>query len=246
MSTAIQLTNGSILLRPSQMSDIGPMYEAVRESITEVSRWLAWCCPDYSVEDSRTWIESRPAAWEHGSEYSFAITDREDGTFLGTCGLNRLDPIHRWANLGYWVRSSRARKGVATAATLLVARFAFQELKLNRVEIVIAAGNHASLRVADKVVATRVGLLRSKIASFAAFHPWLRVAGPAPSLGPLPGLISPLCLVCIAGQVQNRLGPALARSQEKAMVGTRVELVSLPHERCVLPRQHKILDYLKS
>jgi len=54
MSTAIQLTNGSILLRPSQMSDIGPMYEAVRESITEVSRWLAWCCPDYSVEDSRT------------------------------------------------------------------------------------------------------------------------------------------------------------------------------------------------
>jgi ribosomal-protein-serine acetyltransferase len=170
MSSSIQVTNGCILLRPLQMADIVPMYEAVRESVTGVSRWLARCHPDYSMEDSRTWIESRPAAWADGSEYSFAITDAADGTFLGTCGLNRLDPVHQWANLGYWVRSSRTRKGVATAATLLVARFAFEELNLNRVEIVIATGNHPSLRVSEKGGATREGLLRSKIVADRAVH----------------------------------------------------------------------------
>jgi ribosomal-protein-serine acetyltransferase len=169
-SVEIQLTDGSVVLRPLQARDIGPMYQAVRESITEVSRWLAWCHPDYSVEDSTTWIESRPAAWASGTEYSFAITDAADDTFLGTCGLNRIDPIHRWANLGYWVRSSRTRKGVATAATLLVARFALEELKLNRVEIVIADSNAASLRVAEKVGATREGLLRRKVMAHGEVH----------------------------------------------------------------------------
>jgi ribosomal-protein-serine acetyltransferase len=85
-STSTQLTNGSILLRPLQTSDVAPMYEAVRESITEVSSWPAWCHPGYSVEDSRIWIESRSPAWADGSEYSFAITDVADGTFLGPAG----------------------------------------------------------------------------------------------------------------------------------------------------------------
>ena len=169
-SAEIELTNGSVLLRPPQMRDIGPMYEAVRESITEVSRWLAWCHPDHSVEDSRAWIKSRPAAWASGSEYSFAITDAADGAFLGTCGLNRIDPLHRCANLGYWVRTSQTGRGVAAGATILVARFAFKELKLNRVEIVIADSNAPSLRVAKKVGATWEGLLRRKLVAHGEVH----------------------------------------------------------------------------
>ena len=46
-------------------------------------------------------------------------------------------------NLGYWVRTDATRRGIATAATRRLARWAFEALGLRRVEIVIAPGNAA-------------------------------------------------------------------------------------------------------
>jgi RimJ/RimL family protein N-acetyltransferase len=81
---------------------------------------------------------------------------------LGSCGLNRLDWLTLYGNLGYWVRSSAAGTGVATAATRLLLDFAFERLGLFRVEIVAAVGNLASQRVAEKVGATREGCARNR------------------------------------------------------------------------------------
>jgi ribosomal-protein-serine acetyltransferase len=170
MISGIQLTDGSVLMRPLQTSDVIPSYEAVRESIAEISPWMDWCHPNYSMEEAANWVNSCLKAWIKGTEYQFAITDVKDGGFLGGCGLNGIDPQHRWANLGYWVRSRQTRRGVATAATLLVARFGFNELKLNRIEIVVAVRNTASLRVAEKVGATREGVLRSRLVAHGQIH----------------------------------------------------------------------------
>jgi len=56
---------------------------------------------------------------------------------LGGCGLTNPNRRHQFANLYYWVRNSAARQGVAPAAVRLAARFAFAELRLQRVEIVV-------------------------------------------------------------------------------------------------------------
>ena len=56
-----------------------------------------------------------------------------------------------------WVRTSQTKKGVATAVTFLLAKFAFDELKLNKVEIRIDVDNIASLRVAEKAGAVKEG-----------------------------------------------------------------------------------------
>ena len=71
--------------------------------------------------------------------------------------------VHNFANLGYWVRSSRVGQGVATAATRLAAQFGFEELKFTRIEIVAATGNVGSLRVAEKAGARREGVLRNRL-----------------------------------------------------------------------------------
>jgi ribosomal-protein-serine acetyltransferase len=158
-----ELTNGIITVRPHRTNDVEPCFEAVRESMNELSPWMWWCHGAYSFEETKIWIESRPDAWEKGVEYSFAIVDSKDGYFLGGCGLNYMNLTDRFANLGYWVRTRRTRQGVATAATLLVAQFAFNELRVNRVEMVVATENKASQRVAEKVGALREGILRKRI-----------------------------------------------------------------------------------
>jgi ribosomal-protein-serine acetyltransferase len=162
MERDVEFTDGRILIRPCDLKDAQRVYEAVRESIDEVSPWAPWCHPEYSIEDARTWLASLPDAWSNGTDYDFAVVDVHDGSFLGGCGLNQFNQVNNLANLGYWTRTSRTGQGIATAAVRLLARFGFEALKLKRIEIVAAVDNKASQRVAEKAGATREGVLRSR------------------------------------------------------------------------------------
>jgi RimJ/RimL family protein N-acetyltransferase len=163
MSMDTEYSDGRTAIRPYRIDDTGALFEAVRESVDQISPWLDWCHPNYSRSDSETWVSSRETAWRRGEDYSFVIVDPATQIFLGGCGLNDINPTHGFANLGYWVRSSWTGRGVAPAAAGLVARFGFQQRGLKRIEIVAAVDNTASQRVADKVGAHREGVLRCRL-----------------------------------------------------------------------------------
>ncbi len=163
MNLKTELTDGYVIVRPYREEDAGTLYEAVRESIAEVSPWLAWCHENYSIEESREFITSRGIASQGDEWYSFAIFAREDGRFLGGVGLNFMNRVHQMGNLGYWVRTGAVGSGVATSATRLAARFGFEQLGLHRIEIVSAVNNIASQRVAEKAGAVREGLVRKRL-----------------------------------------------------------------------------------
>jgi ribosomal-protein-serine acetyltransferase len=139
------------------------MYEAVRESIKEVSSWMPWCHPAYSVEEASAYVLSREGAWKNDAEYGFGVFDVTTRGYLGGVGLNFVNRIHQCANLGYWVRTSYARRGVASSAARLAARFGFEELGLQRIEILAAVENHPSQRAAEKAGAVREGVLRKRL-----------------------------------------------------------------------------------
>ena len=163
MKEDLQLTNGLVLLRPCWLIDVDAMYEAVRESIAELSIWMPWWLSEYSFEECKAWIEAQPEKWEQEVSYSYAIIDPRDNHLLGGCGLTIKDKSFRIADLAYWVRTSRTKQGVATRAALLTAQFGFNELEMNRIEIVIAVDNIASQRVAEKTGAAKEGVLRNRL-----------------------------------------------------------------------------------
>jgi len=159
------LEAGAIRLRPLERDDADRLLEAVRESIVELAAWMAWAHRGYGAEDARVYLDGRAEAWRSGEEYAFGIEDAATGEFLGCAGLNQPNPMHRYMNLGYWVRTRTVGRGVATAATLRLAAWGFDALGLCRVEIVVDPDNAASLRVAEKAGARREGILRRRIAA---------------------------------------------------------------------------------
>jgi RimJ/RimL family protein N-acetyltransferase len=163
----MQITDGKILLRPAEMKDAKQMFAAVRESMNELGAWIPW---NYSLGESKNWIKTCQKGRKDGTAYDFAITDARDGTILGDCGLNDIRKSDKTANLDYWVRTGRVKHGIATAAALLLADFGFKELKLNRIEILAAVENQASLRVAEKVGAVREGILRNRLLLHGKIH----------------------------------------------------------------------------
>src|SRR5258706_2518020 len=138
-----------IRIRPYELNDATLVFEAVRESLTELEPWMPWCHPGYSIEESRSWLETQVAAFENRATFEFAVVSAA-GHYLGGCGLNQIDTPNHRANLGYWVRSSAARRGVATAAVRLVRDWGFRDAELLRLEIVVAARHGASHRGAEK------------------------------------------------------------------------------------------------
>ena len=50
------LTDGDLLLRPLEHADRDSLYEAVRESIPQISPWLPWCHEGYALSDTEAFI----------------------------------------------------------------------------------------------------------------------------------------------------------------------------------------------
>ncbi|MEO8399173.1 MAG: GNAT family protein, partial [Ignavibacteriaceae bacterium] len=153
----------NVIIRAYKESDIDLLYAAVRESIHELSVWMPWCSSEYSIDESSVWVKSRKKAWDEKEEYSFVVEHQKTGKFLGAVGLNHIDEFYRIANLGYWMRTSETGKGYSTEAALLAAKFGFQKLNLNRIEIVIGVGNNKSQKVAEKIHALKECVARNRI-----------------------------------------------------------------------------------
>lgn len=161
MLSSAELTDYEIILRPFRFEDSTGLYQAVHESLKQLSPWMSWANKSYTVATAREYITITRARWEERTLFAFAIT--RENEILGGCTLSSIHSVYQYCNLGYWVRRSRHGQGIAGRAAKLAARYAFEKVGLVRVEIVIAVGNQASVRVAEKIGAHYEGLLLNRM-----------------------------------------------------------------------------------
>jgi len=156
-------------IRPYRIGD-GPLFHAAAiESVRHVQPWMPWCHAGFTLDDANTWVERKVQTFAERAEFEFVMVDAA-GVLVGACGLNQIDPANRRANLGYWVRRTSLGRGFATAAVRLLERWAYEHTDLERLELVIAIGNAASIRVVENVGGRREGVLRNRLYLHGAFH----------------------------------------------------------------------------
>ena len=90
----------------------------------------------------------------------WAVTDGA-GVVLGRVALREIRLADGVAECTYWVLPAARGRGVATAATVAVARWAVDELGLHRLLLLHSTANPASCRVAAKAGFALEGNLRS-------------------------------------------------------------------------------------
>ena len=144
------ITDGHISLRKYRIGDEFALYEAISESIVELTRW-GFYHVGFTMEDAANDVASRIATWAEGEAYTFLIEELPGPAFVGNCRIEEIEPERNHASLGWWVRTRRTRKGIATAAGRLVARAALEDLQLSSLSIYTNADNTASRRVAEKI-----------------------------------------------------------------------------------------------
>ena len=159
----LELAAPGLHLRPYRGDDAPALLAAVQESLDSVGRWLPWCHAGYSMADAAEWIRYCSDGWRDGEHFAFGVFGESREDFIGAVGLNQRNREHNFMSLGYWVRQSHQRRGVARRAAERVIDFGFAVLGLTRIEIVVQPGNHASQRVAEALGARFEAIAHNRI-----------------------------------------------------------------------------------
>lgn len=154
------LTDGVVTLRAWTADDADGVRAACGDP--EVERWTPLPAP-YLREHAVAFVErGAPRRWATGQAAPFAVVAADGADLVGSCGLVRIDERDLVAEIGYWVAPWARGRTVAQRAVRLVRDWAFTELDLARIELLIDPDNVASRAVAERVGCVAEGVLRSR------------------------------------------------------------------------------------
>lgn len=153
--SATTLLGRRLLLRPLQPADFEQWREVRRRNVDWLTKWEPSRPPNAPdvVEDRSAFAlrcHAREREWQLGSGFGFGLF--VGGVFAGEINLNAVQrgPFQN-AYVGYWIDELHAGNGFTPEAVVLVARFAFDELRLHRIQISIVPRNASSRRVVEKL-----------------------------------------------------------------------------------------------
>ncbi len=145
------LETDRLILRPWQESDVDH-YMRLSKDIG----YNSFCVPGQffveNDEQAKAKISQRVNLFRERGLGKFPVFIREDGEFIGTCGL---DPYLVDGNaeieLGYRLLLRQWSKGYATEAARAILRYGFEQLNLPRIIAFALPQNRASINVIERM-----------------------------------------------------------------------------------------------
>ena len=142
------LETDRLILRKMSKNDSGDMFEYA--SNPAVTKYLTW---DVHPNErfTRNYLAFLQSKYRSGEFYDWAVTLRQNGKMIGTCGFTRFNYSACSAEIGYVLNPAYWGEGIADEAARRVIRFGFDYLGLNRIEAKCMSGNAQSRRVMEKI-----------------------------------------------------------------------------------------------
>jgi RimJ/RimL family protein N-acetyltransferase len=139
-----------LLLRGPLPGDGPELHAAVRESMEELSPWMAWPQEHRTVDDSEVSARRARVAFLARSELRLHLYLKGTDTLVGVAGLQDIDWDVPKFEIGYWCRTGYTGHGFITEAVKAITSLAIDTLGAGRVEIRCDPRNHKSASVAKR------------------------------------------------------------------------------------------------
>ena len=152
-----------VALRAPLVSDYVPWAEMRAESRAHLQPWE----PTWPRDDlTRTAFKRRVRHYQREARadqgYAFLVLDAADDRIVGGIALTNVQRgVTQSASVGYWLGRSELGRGYMTDALATIITFAFQQLRLHRLEAATQPQNEPSIRVLERNGFVREGFARS-------------------------------------------------------------------------------------
>jgi RimJ/RimL family protein N-acetyltransferase len=155
-----EIVTERLVLRPPRAGDGAVVNKAVVETIDTLQKWMPWSRPTPTVEQTELWCRRSAVEFLARRELPLLMFSREGETFIGSSSSHSIDWTVPRLEIGYWVRRRFEGQGYVTEAVTALAEFAFETLKMARVQIRMNERNERSWRVAERAGFQLEGVLR--------------------------------------------------------------------------------------
>ena len=147
-----------VFLRAPERSDVPDFVRWFNDA--EVLHHLAMRGPMSEAAEER-WFDAMLER-QSRTDHHFVICLLDGGRAIGTVGLHAIDMVEGTASFGIAIGEAEYwNRGLGTDATRAICDFGFGELRLDRIELQVYAGNDRGRRVYEKAGFVLEGTLRS-------------------------------------------------------------------------------------
>ncbi len=157
----MKLETKRLILRDWDKKDINALIEGLNN--LNVTRWLAFAPFPYTKKDAEKWINHCKNISNKGKNkdsYEFAIELKSEKKVIGGITLSKINLSQGTAGGGIWLNEKYQRKGYGSEAFGERLKFAFEKLKLRRIDNGYFKGNEASFKMQQKFGYKLEGLRR--------------------------------------------------------------------------------------
>jgi len=161
----MKLETERLVLRQPVMKDAEDIAEGIKD--IKVSRYLAVVPHPYKLKDGKWFVDHCKKKWSEKPQksYEFAIELKSDKKVIGIISLHKIDFQDKRGGFGYWLANPYWRKGIMSEAFKEVIRFAFENLKLRRLDVEAFIENKASQALIRKMGFKKEGRRRQHTTS---------------------------------------------------------------------------------
>ena len=151
INSTVIIKTKRLILREVKKSDLNDLFNDMNN--IKISSFMLGIPFPFKKSDANQWINHciKSSKKVPREEYVFAITVRNEDKLIGEVILNENDFDNKSVELAFWLSESQWNKGIVTEAVESVMDFAFNKLKINRLEMSAFVENVGSNAIAKKL-----------------------------------------------------------------------------------------------
>jgi len=147
-----------IRIRPLVASDAATLHASIMMNREHLDRWLRWSNSIQTEADAIATIAVSAAKQERGLGFHSGIWVGEE--LAGGVVCRDIEPLHRRAEIGYWLARNHTGKGLATRAAIRMIDHLFLVAQLHRVEMQCGVDNLRSRAIPERLGFRLEGIMR--------------------------------------------------------------------------------------
>ncbi|WP_276497440.1 GNAT family N-acetyltransferase [Pontibacter litorisediminis] len=146
-----------LYLRRATAADAQALYYIIDRDRPYLRRWLPFIDFSQGPGDTEAYLKYVTAPGNM-SDLVFVIVHEQK--VCGLIGFKGMDKLNKKLEIGYWLAEDKQGKGIMRRACQTLITYAFEKLRMNRIEIRVGVGNERSSNIPKKLGFTLEGVQR--------------------------------------------------------------------------------------
>lgn len=155
------IVNSQLYLKSLTIEDSELVLNCIQQNVTHLQKWIPWINPFSNLNQIQTLINQQIIDIETQKGLMLGLFYEDD--FIGMIGLQNWDHQLAIAEIGFWIATAHARKGLMAQALSTIIQFGFDNMQIQKIMAYFTISNTNAFKLLEKKDFKLEGVLRNQM-----------------------------------------------------------------------------------